>query len=74
MVEPGQKVMVEPPVPLLITGAALDAKLNSTTGRTSVQLSYHAQDDSDDEDEEEAPTTPLILCTLIPEKVRVLDP
>ena len=77
MLKPGQRVELEPPANLIITGASLGAKL-SDKGRTSVVMRYlaldaegeDASDNDDDEEDEDKPDTNVVLCSLTPDKVR----
>lgn len=73
---------LELPANLLITGAALGAKLDDPKGRTSVILKYFALDligsdasesgdESSEAEAEEKPDTAIVLCSLTPEKVGI---
>ena len=72
---------LELPANLLITGAALGAKLDDPKGRTSVLMKYFALDiepesegDSEEGGEgEEEPDTTVVLCSLTPDKVRFIS-
>ena len=76
VVKPGQSVSVIPQSDLVITNAALGAKLADSTGRTSVTLTYMrpvkiTSDDEDEEkeDDDEDAQVETVLCSFTPGKV-----
>jgi FK506-binding nuclear protein len=75
VVKPGQSVAVIPQSDLVITNAALGAKLADSTGRTSVTLTYmrpvKISDDEDEEkeDDDEDAQVETVLCSFTPGKV-----
>ena len=79
MVKPGQSVSIIPQSDLVITNAALGAKLADPTGRTSVTLTYmrpvkitsddEDEEKGDDEDDDEDAQVETVLCSLTPGKV-----
>jgi FK506-binding nuclear protein len=75
VVKPGQALSVIPQSDLVITNAALGAKLADPSGRSSVKLTYMRpvkvtdDDEEDEEKDEEDVQIETVLCSLTPGKV-----